>query len=125
MDTKIILSQSDLERLEALIERQSAGTAGLAALEAELSRAEIVDDDALPADVVAMGSRARFLDEATGQEYAYTLVYPHQADIAAGRISVLAPAGSALLGLSVGQSIAWPAPGGHAMQLKVLAVTHG
>ncbi|TJZ67760.1 nucleoside diphosphate kinase regulator [Chitiniphilus eburneus] len=125
MKPTIVLAESDLERLETLIARQTTRTPAIDALEAEIARAEIVDATALPPNVVSMGSTARFRDQATGQEHAYTLVYPHEADIVAGRISVLAPAGSALLGLAVGQTIDWAAPDGRVLHLEVLAVSHG
>jgi regulator of nucleoside diphosphate kinase len=57
-----------------------------------------------------------------GDELEMTLVYPRDADLASGRISVLAPVGAALLGLSVGQSIEWPMPHGGTRRLKVSAI---
>ncbi len=53
-----------------------------------------------------------------------TLVYPKDADVDQGKVSVLAPVGSALLGLSVGQSIRWPLPGGTIRHLRVVSVTY-
>ena len=68
-----------------------------------------------------MNSTIRFMDETSKAESELTLVYPVAAG-AAGTVSVLAPVGSALLGLSVGQTIAWPMPGGRTAQLRVLEV---
>ena len=59
--------------------------------------------------------------DATGNRHELTLVYPDGAG-APGTVSILAPTGSALLGLSVGQSIAWQVPGGRKLQLRVLEV---
>jgi regulator of nucleoside diphosphate kinase len=64
------------------------------------------------------------VDEMSGKEFELTLVYPDDAHITHGAVSVLAPVGSALLGLSVGQSIEWPLPGGRKMNLRVLEVTY-
>lgn len=88
----------------------------------EIERAKIVPDHKLPADVVAMGSRVTFMDSATGVERTVQLVYPGNADIAEGRISILTPIGAGLLGLREGQSISWPDRAGHERLLKIIAV---
>ncbi|WP_323016132.1 nucleoside diphosphate kinase regulator [Devosia sp.] len=88
----------------------------------ELERAQIVDDTAVPADIVRMGSSVRYRTDA-GQEQQVTLVYPVDADIAAGRISVMTPVGTALIGLRVGQSITWRDRADKRQMLTVLSVT--
>lgn len=119
----ILVSASDLERLEDLLERPAArAVPGSAALRAELERADSVEPSAMPADVITMNSTARFCDDASGDEHTLSLVYPHQADGTPGRVSILAPVGSALLGLRVGQSIDWSVPGGRSLRLRVLEV---
>ena len=72
----------------------------------ELERARVVDDTKVPGDIVRMGSTVHYRTDA-GQETRVTLVYPVDADIAEGRISILTPVGTALIGLRVGQSITW------------------
>ena len=62
--------------------------------------------------VVRMGSKVVYRDETTGLQRAVALVYPHEADIGLGRISVLTAVGAALIGLSVGQSIEFETPSG-------------
>ena len=79
--------------------------------------AVVVEPTKIPPDVVTMNSRVRFEDLDTG-------VYPKDADVNEGRVSVLAPVGSALLGLSVGQSIQWPLPGEKNRHLRVVSVTY-
>ncbi|MBL8250960.1 MAG: nucleoside diphosphate kinase regulator [Candidatus Competibacter sp.] len=121
----IILSSQDLERLERLLETVSPEHApGLDALRRELDRAEVVEPDAIPPEVITMNSTARFLDEASGREFELTLVYPDDTHMTHGTVSVFAPVGSALLGLSVGQSIEWSLTGGRKMILRVLAVSY-
>jgi regulator of nucleoside diphosphate kinase len=121
----IVISSRDATRLEAILESpQWQNNPAAESLMAELARAEIVDDADLPADVVGMHSRVECVDEASGERHSLTLVYPHEADADAGRVSVLAPVGSALLGLSVGQSIDWDAPGGRRLRLRVTGVQH-
>ena len=79
----------------------------------------------MPDNIIMMNSRARFREETSGREYELTLAWPHEANAADGKVSIFSPAGSALLGLSVGQSIDWQTPEGHAIQLRILAVSHG
>jgi len=119
----IILAQRDAARLEALLEAPALrNTPAASILLDELTRAEVVPDDQVPADVVRMNSVVECEDEHGGERHVLTLVYPQDADVSAGRVSVLAPVGSALLGLGVGQSIDWDAPGGRKLRLRVKAV---
>ncbi len=88
----------------------------------EIDRAAICDRADIPPDVVTMGSSVTFLDEKSGAERTVRLVYPADADIAAGRMSILTPVGAGLIGLSVGQSINWPDRGGIEHRLTIVAV---
>ena len=88
----------------------------------EIDRATICPRAAIPSDVVTMGSDVTFLDAKTGAERSIRLVYPGDADISAGRISILTPIGAGLIGLSVGQSINWPDRGGAEHQLTITSV---
>jgi regulator of nucleoside diphosphate kinase len=107
----VIVPEADLERLSRLD--------GCEPLQGELARAIVVSDEAVPADVVTMGSRVAYTDESTGVTREITLVYPHEADGARGKVSVLAPVGTALLGLSAGQPIDWEFPDGRLRRLTV------
>lgn len=89
----------------------------------EADRAEVVAEDALPADVVRIGSFVEFRDEDSGERRRVQLVYPHEADISQSKISVLTPVGAALIGLSEGQSFAWPTPRGRRRRITVLKVS--
>lgn len=88
----------------------------------ELERARVVEDRKVPADIVRMGSTVRYRTD-SGQEQQVTLVYPVDADIAEGRISVMTPVGTALIGLRVGQSITWRDRANKRHMLTVLVVT--
>ncbi|KGB51423.1 nucleoside diphosphate kinase regulator [Sphingopyxis sp. SE2] len=88
----------------------------------EIDRAAICDRADIPPDVVTMGSSVTFLDEKSGAQRTVRLVYPADADIAAGRMSILTPVGAGLIGLSVGQSINWPDRGGIEHRLTIVAV---
>lgn len=121
----IFITERDFDALSHLLDSQEArGVPGMDALRQELRRAQVVPADRVPANVITMNSTARFRDEASGTVHELTLVYPQDAGGSAGRISVLAPAGSALLGLASGQTIEWQVPGGRKIRLKVLEVLH-
>lgn len=121
--TSILVSRTDMERIEALLERQPAAeAANFAKLRAELDRADVAESAAMPADTVGMNSTVTFEDEQNGEKLTLTLVYPAAAGTT-GTVSILAPVGSALLGLSIGQDINWPMPDGRLRKLRVLEVT--
>jgi regulator of nucleoside diphosphate kinase len=120
---RIVLSRFDQERLERLLDKVGPRP-DLDALREEIERAEIVEPEAVPGNVVTMNSVVRFFDEESGRESEVTLVFPGHADVESNRISVLAPVGSALLGLSVGDSIDWPLPNARSRRLRVVAVTY-
>jgi regulator of nucleoside diphosphate kinase len=123
---KIYLTQNDLDRLLDLVEAYSAGSGGrrYKQLEDELARAIVVPRDQIPADVVTMNSRVIFENETTGERREVQLVYPREADIDAGKISILAPVGTALLGLRVGESIDWELPSGEKHRYRVVAILY-
>ena len=123
--TRIVLTSRDLERLEKLLESLPADAfPGKGALESELERAEVVEPAEIPADVVTMNSTVRFTFTESGEDFRLTLVYPKDAQGEADRISVLAPVGSALLGLAVGSEIQWPLPGGGVSTVRVVEVVY-
>lgn len=119
----ITVSRFDLERLERLLDRVGGG-GNLDLLRQELDRAEVVEPCDVPPDVVTMNSRVRVRDEATGEESELQLVFPAAADAEQGAVSILAPIGSALLGLRVGAEIEWPVPEGRARRIRVVALSY-
>lgn len=123
----LLLSRLDVERIEALLEKTSSNTLNISALQDELARAEILAPSEMPADVITMNSTAsvRLEDGVLGDhEHELTLVYPRDADGSSDKVSILAPVGSALLGLRVGDAIDWPMPGGRNARLHVLAIRY-
>ena len=116
----ITVSRFDLVRLEALLESPALRLHPAAqALGEELGRARVVEAEAMPADVVTMNSTVTCVDEVSGESHTLTLVFPRDADVAAHKVSVLAPVGAALLGLSVGQRIDWQGPHGKLLRVRV------
>ena len=123
----LLLSRLDVERIEALLEQTSGNTLNTSALQDELARAEILSPADMPADVITMNSTAlvRLEDSVLGNhEHELTLVYPRDADGSADKVSIMAPVGSALLGLRVGDAIDWPMPGGRNARLHVLVIRY-
>ncbi|RWE03136.1 nucleoside diphosphate kinase regulator [Mesorhizobium sp.] len=120
----IRISQSDHARLSALASTVAARNSDASdELLAELERARVVADGWVSAGTVRMGSTVTFKPD-TGDRKTVTLVYPGDADISKGKVSVLTPIGTALIGLSAGQSIMWTARDGHRHELLVLGVNH-
>ena len=112
----IYITEPDYNRLSALIEKTREGNGVdrqyLNKLEAELDRAEIVDAKEIPANVITMRSTVRLKDLVSGEENTYSLVFPTEADFSQGKISVLAPIGTAILGYKSGDTIEWTVPSG-------------
>ena len=88
----------------------------------EIERATIVSEKRISPDVVTMRSVVEFIDEASGADRTVQLVYPREADISAGRISILTPIGAGLIGMKTGQSILWPDRDGRERKLTIGAV---
>lgn len=121
MNSTITMTRSDHGRLSRLAESFTRNPAVADQLLAELERARVVEDERIGADVVRMGSVLRFTTD-TGESRRVTLVFSGEADIAAGKVSILTPIGVALIGLSVGQSIAWTTRDGRTHRLTIESI---
>jgi regulator of nucleoside diphosphate kinase len=110
----LYITRDDHNRLHLLINAalRTKRSAALEKLRGELDRAVIIDPAALPPDTVTMGSFVKIEDLYTGEIEEYTLSYPDKADIGAGRLSILTPVGTALIGYREGSIVDWPTPGG-------------
>jgi regulator of nucleoside diphosphate kinase len=121
----IKISSRDFERLDNFLNSLPPNSFPEAdMLREELERARILDPDKMPGDVVTMNSKVRFVVEPSGKQYEFTLVYPKDIDGSPDQISILAPVGSALLGLSIGQEIEWPAAGGKKIRVRVVDILY-
>jgi regulator of nucleoside diphosphate kinase len=116
-----IITDVDLERLLPVLDRHDGAV--IHALQSELQRARIVAQTDVPADVVTMNSEVVCEDVTTGAQRAIRVVYPQDVDVLAGRISILAPMGAALLGLRVGQEIFWRVAKG-LKRVRVVAIRY-
>ena len=118
----ITLSSLDLERIETLLEKNNSQFPGRDALEAELDRADVLDPEDMPPNVVTMTSTVRFTMLELNKSNTLTLVYPKDMDGSADKVSIFAPVGIALLGLSVGDELKMPSPTGHQVTVRVDAI---
>jgi regulator of nucleoside diphosphate kinase len=119
----LMLSAEDYERLSALADAARNAMPDLAAeLADEIGRARVLAKGEQAKDTVRMNSLVKFRDDTTKVVREVTLVYPHEANIDLGKISVMTPIGTALIGVSAGQSITWETRGGETRQLTVLSV---
>lgn len=118
----IYITDQDFQRLTSLISQMPSELTET--LEQELGRAHILPQTEIPQNIVTMNSLIKFVDSNNHQESTLTLVYPQEANLAENKVSVLAPVGIALLGLSVGQSIDWKTPHGKTKNLRVTEVLY-
>ena len=117
----LIITARDLARLRRVIDLHD--TKAAEQLEAELQRATVVDPREVPPTVVTMNSEVAYEDCATGERRVVRVVFPNEADAGRGKVSVMAPIGSALIGLSVGQEIEWRVPGGR-KRIRVVEIRY-
>lgn len=123
----IVITSHDLERLENLlntIPNEEKDFAGKTSLGVELERAVIVDSKLLPNNIVSMNSLVRFTVSSSKESFALTLVYPKDMKKDGSTISILAPVGSAMLGLKEGDQIDWPSPDGKPVKVIIERVLY-
>ncbi len=117
MEKEFLITEFDLERLEALLERcwgvSCFDNKNLEALQKKILNCIVVPPEYIPGTIITMNSTFTIENEATNKTETYTLVFPEHADIDGNKISILAPIGTAVLGHRVGESIEWAAPSGH------------
>jgi|TARA_R110000823_G_scaffold29417_1_gene85383 regulator of nucleoside diphosphate kinase len=121
----IIISELDYSRIDNLL-RTTAGIATniKSALLTELERAELVAPEQIPANVVTMNSQVKFSVISTGVTFTLKLVYPKDMDDSGNTISILAPVGSAMLGLKEGDEIDWQDGQGGMLQVRIEAIEY-
>jgi regulator of nucleoside diphosphate kinase len=123
----IYITEQDRSRLRQLMANakyaEYRGSKYFEALVGELERAVAVEPKSVPPDVITMNSRVQLADLESGETMVYTLVFPQDADLAQGKISVLAPIGTAMLGYRVGDVFSWQVPSGE-RRIKVEAILY-
>jgi len=124
MKPHITISSLDVERLEALIGATWPEDNTSRALLDELARADIVAPEDMPPGVVTMNSTVRFEIDGQDEQLSLTLAYPKDMGQVSNGISIFTPIGTALLGLSVGDTIDWPRPDGQLLKVRLLEVLY-
>lgn len=120
---RITIDRAHADRLDSIANSAQTRRPELAErLFEELDRARFVDSAKMPSNIVTIGNAVTYRDETTGREQTAVLVFPGEADIDAGRVSVLTPIGVALLGLPEGASFWWETRQGERRQLTVTHV---
>ena len=120
----ISLTASEFDALSGLaMNAENRDPRSASMLLAELDRAQLCEPGELPDQTVVMNSRIEFIDEGTDARRTVELVYPRDADIAVGRVSIMTPIGAGLIGMTAGSSIRWPDRDGHDRLLRVVSVT--
>lgn len=122
---EIIISSLDAYRLYNLIDGQpGVEFEGKDELLTELARARMVAPTEIPPTVITMNSKVKVVVGSSRKEIELTLVYPQDTDPSNQKVSIFAPVGSALLGLSQGDVIEWPKPGGGVLKIKVKEIVY-
>lgn len=124
MKPSVIVSSQDLERIESLLDTLPPESAAAQSLLGELDRADIVAPEDMPPSVVTMRSTVRFQLDEPPETFCLTLSYPKEMPDVPDGISLLTPIGTALLGLSAGDSIDWPRPDGQLVKVRIVDVPY-
>ncbi|EGQ7738190.1 nucleoside diphosphate kinase regulator [Vibrio parahaemolyticus] len=122
-NNSIYISSLDMNRITALLDKMPNIAAELVELEAELDRATVLEPEEMPSNVVTMNSTVEFKFSGEGRTMTKTLVYPSELK-SSDDISIFAPVGSALIGLSVGQKLDWPMPNKQVKTIEIVDITY-
>jgi regulator of nucleoside diphosphate kinase len=116
METQLQITLLDYQRLNNLIQSMKSRTKddlqNLEVLENEIDRAKRIEPRKITPEVVTMNSELELMDLDAKRLMKFRLVYPQDADFKAGRLSVLSPLGSALIGYSTGSEVSFRVPAG-------------
>ncbi|HCM1503670.1 TPA: nucleoside diphosphate kinase regulator [Vibrio parahaemolyticus] len=122
-NNSIYISSLDMNRITALLDKMPNIAAELVELEAELDRATVLEPEEMPSNVVTMNSTVVFKFAGEERTMTKTLVYPSELK-SSDDISIFAPVGSALIGLSVGQKLDWPMPNKQVKTIEIVDITY-
>lgn len=121
----IVITTQDYDRIQGVLQPllQASPSENIELLDEELARATIVQPEELAPNVVSMNSEFIYEDLTKAKRRRARLVYPKDANVERCWISVLAPLGSALLGMQAGNEIAWRMPSG-SRRLKLVEICY-
>ena len=116
LEKRVYVTERDMARLELIVDsapqKNDHEKENVKRLSEDLDRASIINAKNVPHDVVTMNSKVCVMDVDSGEEMTFTLVFPEAADLSKGKVSVLAPVGSAVLGYRTGDMVEWKIPSG-------------
>ena len=116
LEKRVYVTEQDMARLELIVDsapqKSDHEKENVRRLSEDLNRASIIDTENVPRDVVTMNSKVCVMDVDSGEEMTFILVFPEAADFSRGKVSVLAPVGSAVLGYRAGDVVEWKVPSG-------------
>ena len=119
----ITLTEMDYLRLNSLVEKNEFALE-IEELETEVESARILDFPEIPSDLITMNTVFRYHNLTDDKIEVMKIVYPHHSNSEEKKISVLAPLGTAFLGLREDDEIQWTFPDGKVKKLKVLEVLY-
>lgn len=122
-NNSIFISSLDMNRITALLDKMPNLASELVQLDAELDRATVLEPSEMPANVVTMNSTVVFKFSDNDKTITKTLVYPSELK-SSDDVSIFAPVGSALIGLSVGQKLSWPMPNNQTKTIEIVEVIY-
>ena len=112
----LMLRKDDYDIIQAYLRgsgsQKNFDRQNVAGLEEELKNAQVVEKDLFPKDVVRLNSKVTIAEEKRNRVIELTLVTPDKADIREGKVSIMAPIGTAIIGFRRGQRVAWQVPAG-------------
>ncbi|HZF56034.1 MAG TPA: transcription elongation factor GreA [Polyangiaceae bacterium] len=114
---------SENAEYHAAKERQGMIVARISFLEQTLSRAEVIDPSKLSGSKVQFGAKVKLANVDSGEEQAFQIVGPEEADIKLSRISVASPLARGLLGREVGDEVTLQMPAGK-RTYEILEITY-
>lgn len=116
METQLQITKLDYQRLNNLIhsmkKKSKDDLINLEVLENEIDRAKKVEPRKIKPEFVTMNSELELIDLDSKRSMKFKLVYPEEADFRQGKLSVLSPLGSALIGYRKGDEILFRVPAG-------------
>lgn len=119
----IHVTETDFDQLAQLVDGLHSPSPGASLLAEELDRAVVVSPKYRGQAFAKLNSRVEYEDLDTGQRRNVRITLPKDASVEDSSISILSPAGAALLGLKVGQAMHWEVRDGRTQTLKVLTIT--
>ncbi len=103
---------SENAEYEAAKERQGMIEGRIGDLQSKIAVAEVINPADIKSDRVVFGATVKLQDVEEGSEQVYQIVGVDEADVKAGKISILSPLARAVIGKKMGEVVAVQSPKG-------------